>query len=365
MGKKLEQAARVSAAPPATIDAAEAALGSGDFQAALDAVRSLGSPRDRCLRVEVSALLELGELTAAETRANELVELVKLGGNDPLELADALLHLGRARYKASAFPDAAALFSEALEHCDRSPEPSDALRADVLGWRARAYRRMRLWAAGQTDIDLAMGLAREVADDRLTANLAFQASLLAERTGQTLMASVFAEQAKELYEALGDQRSLARILNNLGGLNWLLGRQELAFEHLREAFDIATDVGSTTDAAQAISSLAQVLLGDGQPGPAETAARHALELLAGRDDYLEEQANASLVLGRALLEQGRHDDALASLASAEEGFTKVSASSAIAATLVVRGDVRRRQGALEEAADLYRRAADLTHDYRF
>jgi non-specific serine/threonine protein kinase len=224
---------------------------------------------------------------------------------------------------------------------------------------------MRLWAAAQTDLDLAMGLAREVGDERLTANLAFQASLLAERTGQTLMASVFAEQAKELYESLGDQRSLARILNNLGGLNWLLGRQALAFEHLREALDQATEVGSDTDAAQAISSLAQVLLGDGQPEPAETAARHALDLLNGRDDYREESANAALVLGRALLEQERFDEALETLATAETGFTQVSATSAVAATLVVRGDVRRRQGELEEAADLYRRAADLLHDYRF
>jgi tetratricopeptide (TPR) repeat protein len=365
MGKKLEQAARVSAAEPTSIDAAEAALAAGDFKTALDAVRGLGGPRDRCLHVEISALLELGDISTAETRANELVELVKGNGGDSLELAGALVHLGRARYKASAFPDAAALCSEALEHCDRSDSPSDALRADVLGWRARCYRHMRLWAAAQTDLDLAMGLAREVGDERLTANLAFQASLLAERTGQTLMASVFAEQAKELYESLGDQRSLARILNNLGGLNWLLGRQALAFEHLREAFDLATEVGSDTDAAQAISSLAQVLLGDGQPEPAETAARHALDLLNGRDDYREESANASLVLGRALLEQERFDEALETLATAETGFTQVSATSAVAATLVVRGDVRRRQGELEEAADLYRRAADLLHDYRF
>jgi tetratricopeptide (TPR) repeat protein len=365
MGKKLEQAARASAAQPAAIDAAEAALESGDYQAALDVARALGAPRDRCLRIEISALLELGDLSTAETRANELVELVKASGADPLAHADALVHLGRARYKASAFPDAAALCSEALEHCDRSDAPSDALRADVLGWRARCYRRMRLWAAAQTDVDLAMGLAREVGDDRLTANLAFQASLLAERTGQTLMASVFAEQARELYEELGDTRSLARILNNLGGLNWLLGRQELAFEHLREAFDLATEAGSPTDAAQAISSLAQVLLGDGQPQPAETAARHALELLDGRDDYREELANASLVLGRALSEQERWDEALEALATAEAGFTQVSATSAISAALVVRGDVRRRQGELEEAADLYRRAADLLHDYRF
>ena len=365
MSKKLEQAARVTAAGPAAIEAAEAALGAGDFQAALDGVRGLGAPRDRCLRVEVGALLELGDITAAEARANDLLELVKAGDPNPLEHADALLHLGRARYKASAFPDAAALFSEALEHCDRSAASSDPLRADVLGWRARAYRRMRLWAAAQTDLDLAMALAREAADDRLIANLAFQASLLAERAGQTLMASAYAEQAKELYESLGDRRSLARILNNLGGLNWLLGRQELAFEHLRAAFELATEVGSPTDAAQAISSLAQVLLGDNQPEQAEQAARHALELLEGRPDYLEELANASLVLGRALAEQERWDDALAALASAEERFTQVSATSAVAATLVVRGDVRRRQGELDEAADLYRRAAEALQDFHF
>lgn len=365
MGTKLEQAARVSAAEPAAIDAAEAALASGDFQAALDAVRALGGPRDRCLRVEVSALLELGDVSAAETRATELVELVKTSGSDPAASADATLHLGRARYRAAAFPDAAALFSEALEQCDRSLEPADALRADVLGWRARSYRRMRLWAAAQTDLDLALGLARDLGDDRLTANLSFQSSLLAERTGQTLMASVYAEQARDLYESLGDTRSLARILNNLGGLNWLLGQHEVAFEHLRRAFELATEADSPTDAAQAISSLAHVLLGDGQPEPAETAARHAIELLVGRIDYVEELGNASLVLGRSLLAQERWDEAREALAEAETHFTQVSATSAIAATLVARGDICRRTDELEQAADLYRAAADLLHDYRF
>jgi tetratricopeptide (TPR) repeat protein len=364
MSEVLEQAARATAAAPA-IDGAEAALAAGDFQTALDTVRRKGGPRHRALRIESAALLELGDVAGAEARASDLLELVKTGDADPADEADALLHLGRARYKAAAFADAAALLSQALGSCDQSDRPTAALRADVLGWRSRCYRRMRLWSAAQADIDTAMPIARELADDRLVANLSFQASLLAERTGQTVMAAGLAEQARELYEQLGDRRSLARILNNLGGLNWLLGRTETAFELLRDAFAIATEVESTTDAAQAISSLAQVLLGDGQPEQAEAAARHAVELLDGREDYLEEIGNATLVLGRALVEQDRNDEALEAVLAAEALFTKVSATSALAAALLVRGDIRRADGDVDEAADLYRRAADLLHDHRF
>jgi tetratricopeptide (TPR) repeat protein len=361
---ELEQAARATAAEPTAIDAAEAALESGDFQTALELVRK-GGPRMRCLRVESSALLELGEVASAEKRAEELLELVKGAAGDAIDEADALLHLGRARYKSAAFADAAALLSQALGCCDASTAPSSALRADVLGWRSRCYRRMRLWAAAQADLDVALAPARELGDQRLIANLTFQASLLAERTGQTLMAAGLAEQARELYEQVGDRRSLARILNNLGGLNWLLGRTEVAFELLRDAFDMSTEVGSNTDAAQAISSLAQVLLGDGQPEQAETAARHAIELLDGREDYLEETGNATLVLGRALFAQGKNEDGETAVLEAEAQFTKVSATSAVAAALVVRGDIRRTLGEVDEAADLYRRAADSLHDYRF
>jgi tetratricopeptide (TPR) repeat protein len=365
MSEVLEQAARATAAAPSAIDEAEAALAAGDFQTALDTVRRKGGPRYRALRIESSALLELGDVAAAEARASALLELVKDGDADPADEADALLHLGRARYKAAAFADAAALLSQALGCCDQSELPTAALRADVLGWRSRCYRRLRLWSAAQADLDTAMPVARELADDRLVANLSFPASLLAERTGQTVMAAGLAEQARELYEQLGDRRSLARILNNLGGLNWLLGRTATAFELLREAFAIATEIESTTDAAQAISSLAQVLLGDGQPEQAEAAARHAIELLDGREDYLEEIGNATLVLGRSLVEQERHDEALEAVLAAEQLFTKVSATSALAAALLVRGDIRRAGGDEGEAADLYRGAADLLQDHRF
>ena len=56
-------------------------------------------------------------------------------------------------------------------------------------------------------------------------------------------------------------------------------------------------------------------------------ARHALTLLDGREDRLDEIGNAQLVLGRSLLEQGRLDDAEAAFAQAEATFEKFESAS--------------------------------------
>ena len=82
------------------------------------------------------------------------------------------------------------------------------------------------------------------------------------------------------------------MLNNLGGLNYLLGKPEDAIDYLKRAFSVALEVGSEPDAAQAVSSLAQVHLGAGDWTLAEEQARHALELLEGRPDFLDEVGNA-------------------------------------------------------------------------
>ena len=71
------------------------------------------------------------------------------------------------------------------------------------------------------------------------------------------------------------------------------------------------------DTAYAISSLGQVHLRTGNPELAEPQARHALELLAGRENVLDEIGNVQIVLGRSLLEQGRFDEAAEWLAEAE------------------------------------------------
>ena len=248
---------------------------------------------------------------------------------------------------------------------DRSGIPCDRLRSHILEWRSRCSRRQRDFEAAREDIELALELAERLDDTLTVAHITFQASLVAERDGQWLRARNLAERAKELYEEHGDRQNLGRMLNNLGGLNYLLGKSDDAVSYLKRAFSVALEIGSDADAAQAVSSLAQVHLGAQDWSLAEEQSRHALELLEGRPDFLDEIGNAHIVLGRALLEQGRLDEAEHAFAEAELNLSQLSSASHRAVAWTAQGDLASRRGDDSSAAALYRRAAEALQDVRF
>ena len=71
------------------------------------------------------------------------------------------------------------------------------------------------------------------------------------------------------------------------------------------------------------------------------------------------------MLGRALLEQGRLDEAEETLAEAEDALAQLSSGSHRAAAWVAQGDLAQRRGDDRGAAALYRRAAEALQDFRF
>ena len=123
----------------------------------------------------------------------------------------------------------------------------------------------------------------------------------------------YAERAKTLFEELDDERTVGRLLNNLGGLSLLLGKPHEAIEQLKASFAVAVEVDSQADAGQAVNGLATVHLRLGDWEAAEEHAREALRLLDGREDFLDEIGQAQVVLGRSLLERERFDEAEQSL----------------------------------------------------
>jgi tetratricopeptide (TPR) repeat protein len=319
----------------------------------------------RALVAESSARLYLGELEAALSlaeRARAVSESVELSD---VHRADAMFRLGCVRLRMTNVSVAISSFTLALELCDRSGAPCDRLRADILQWRSRGYQVRRDWDAARGDVERALELAVTSNDERTTAHALFQASLIAERTNQTMLAVYYAEQAKDTYERLGDQSNVGRLLNNLGGLFFLLGRQGEAVESLERAASIAVGLGATANAAQAISSLAQVHLRTGDLPAAEERARYALRLLEGRLDFVGEIGNAQLVLGRALLEQGMFAEAASSFDAADMSFERLGSASHRAAVVVARGDLERARGNCELASDLYRAAAESLQDFHF
>ena len=191
-----------------------------------------------------------------------------------------------------------------------------------------------------------------------------QASLVAEREGRWVLARNYAERAKAYYEELDDRKNVARLLNNLGVIEFELGRAEIGLTRLRESFALSLDYGDE-ELASPLSSLAQVFLKTGDPVSAEENARYALRVLGTREDRLDEVGGTPLVLGRALLDQGRLDEADAVLAEAEGSLVRLSSGAHAAAAGIAQGDLARRRGDDRRAAGFYRRAAETLQDFRF
>jgi tetratricopeptide (TPR) repeat protein len=355
------------------ISQAEAAVAGREFEDALRCIERAGPlPRDadpvlalRALLAGATARSELGRIEEALALLGYAQDLVEGEHFTAVDRANVLFHMGQCRYRLASIPTAVSLFTSALELLRHSELIDDRLRSRIHRWRSRCYRRQNDWEAARADVEIALELSERLDDRGALAHGYFQASIIAERSGQWVLARSHAERAKALYEEQDDRLNVGRLLNNLGGLTFLLGDARKAEGLLREAFSVALEIDSKPDAAQAVSSLAQVHLKTGEVELAEEQARQALSLLDGRVDFLDEQGNALLVLGRALLEQGRLDEAEEALAATDATFEQLSATSQRAAAWTAQAELSIRRGDRDEALRLYRRAAETLQDFRF
>jgi len=307
----------------------------------------------------------LGDLDMARELVAEAATTVRSPLFDAGHRADVLFRRGCIAFLDGDVAEAISLYTRALETHERAPRPSPRLAACIHEWRSRCHQRQQSLDAARRDAERSLDLATELGDDELQARALFQASLVAERQKQWMLARYLAEQALELSERRNDLQSSARILNNLGGIVFLLGDADEAERLLVRAAETAAAAGSTPDEAQATSSLAQVCLRTGRAPDAYAHACEALALLEDRDDFLYERANAELVAARA---QTSLEDAAAAdewLDRAEGSARRLAAPAQRAAVLVARGDLRRACGELDAAADAYRAAAESLQDLHF
>jgi tetratricopeptide (TPR) repeat protein len=338
-----------------------------EFEKVAPSVAATGLPEleVRALSGEATARMREGQVREAVGLLNRARSLSERPEFSDLERADVLYRLGVARYKLSSIQTAINLFDEAMSLAERSELPSDHLRSNILAWRSRCYRRRRDLEAAREDVERALELAEGLNDRETTAHVFFQASIIADREGHWVLARSYAERARAIYEELSDRQNLGRLMNNLGGINFLLGHPDEAISFLKDAFRIHIEIGNEADAAHDVNSLAQVHLRTGDVKRAEEQARQALEMLGDRVDFLDEIGNAQLVLGRALLEQDRLDEAELAFRAAEDAFDQLSSGSHRASAWVAQGDLATKRGDHTNAARLYRNAAEALQDVRF
>ena len=227
------------------------------FREARAGITGLGVPALalRALRGQAWAEIRQGDVGAARTLLGEAHAVAEAPDFTDVDRADLVFLGGVCAYTVSEIEAAVATFEQALDLAERSRLPCDRLRSDIFHWRARCYRRLRDWPAAREDIDRALELADARSDPRQAADALFQASLVAQREGQWLLARRHADESKTLFAQLGDRAAVARLLNNIAGLNHLLGDPETAVTELREAFEIFVDLDLAADAGYVLSSL--------------------------------------------------------------------------------------------------------------
>jgi tetratricopeptide (TPR) repeat protein len=311
----------------------------------------------RLLRGEAWAHIRSGELDAALSLLDEAANLVVTPGFGETDRAEIVFLVGVVRCSESRIADAIVLLDEALVLAETSELPSDQLRSDIFQWRARCHRLNRDWAAAHEDAERALELAAASDDTLRIADALFQASMGAQRDGRYVLARSHAERSLELYEELGDRATVGRLLNNLAGLNHLLGHSERAVELLRDAFEIFLELDLGVEAGYACSSLAEILVEEGAYDEAEELARRALSLLGDRRDHVQEIGTAQVALARALTAQGRLGEAEAWADRADRAFEEAHLPSHRSYAWLARGDVETERGNDRAAADLYRRSA--------
>jgi tetratricopeptide (TPR) repeat protein len=306
-----------------------------------------------------------GHLDVASDLLAHADSIVQSPHFDASDRATILYRTGCVALKRTEVAEAISLFTRALETNARSARPSLLLAADVRNWRSRCYQLRRDWDAAARDAEASLDLATDAGCERSRAHAMFQASLVAERQRQWLLARFHAEQALGIYREHGDMLSAARILNNLGGIDFLLGDIAGAERSFEDAAATAAAAGSDADVAQATSSLAQLLLRTDRPREARDGAHAALALLAGRVDFLAEIGNAQLVVAKSHAAELDAVSASEWLDHAERTFAELDSTSHLAAVWIARGDVARETGDSDGAAELYRHAAEALQDFHF
>ena len=311
------------------------------------------------------AELYRGNLARAEELLAHAEGIARSPRFDAADRAEIMYRRGAVACQRNHAAEAVTLLTRALETNEQAPKPRPLLAARAYEWRARCYVGGRDWEAASRDVERALDLATHAGDDRTRAQALFQASIVAERRGELLVARLNAEQALDLVRREGNALLVSRVLNNLGGIDFLLGNAEAAEEHLLGAIEAADSAGDEASLAQAVNSLAQVYLRTGRPAEARARALRAVELLEHRRDYLDELGNAQLVVARSLIAEDDSAAAGAWIDAAERSADAFGSTSHRAAALVARGDLVRRSGDSDAAADLYRRAAESLQDVHF
>jgi len=340
------------------------AFAHGDVHAAGNLLRRAVAllPKDANQRLALlpelgEVLLELGQFAESRTTVEEALEGARVADNRKVEASARLarllvrLHSGEAGSWSDGALEVTTTVIPLLEQQDAHAELAKAWRLVAMVQQIAG----QLGKAGET-IAKVVDHARRAGDERLIARSALGMTINAVY-GPMPVAQAIAQTEALIASELADRQVQNLIICKISQLHAMNRDYETARTNARAARSVLRDLGQGVRAAQSSLDLAVVELLAGDPAAAERELRPECEMLEGIGETFF-LATMAAMLARAVLEQGRDEEALVLTETAERS----AADDDIDAQIhwrCVRALILARRGAFDEAEALVRKALDL------
>lgn len=226
--------------------------------------------------------------------------------NDPAGEREALWWMGHAGVNVS---DAAVVTEAVARLKSLGSVGHDSLATSYAGFLAADQRILRGDAGGVSDALQAAALQLDSSDPARRALAQFQLCDAYSMAGQSERSQRLCQEADAAFAGLHDDWSRAQALNDEGNNAYAMSQYALAGQFYEQARALYEKVGDHSQALMVGDNLAQVYLKQGRPEQAISLSRASLadERAAGRES---DALNSQYDIARALQAMGKHRDAM-------------------------------------------------------
>jgi serine/threonine protein kinase/tetratricopeptide (TPR) repeat protein len=263
----------------------------------------------RTLHAMAEVPLNQGDLVAAGKLYGEALGIVRNIG-DEHGLGNELLNLGLIACKQGDFARGFEMYSESLSSYRQAGD--QAGMAAAMGNTGNLFREQGKLADALAQFRQVLALSNEIGH-RSSAALAYQAiGLTLADEGELAEASKMFQRALAIQQDMGEKSSFAETLRDMGRVLMQQGDLERARKSFDEALSRQEQLGEIGSAAETRVALGELACNSGRGGEAEQLARAALKAFESQRET-NDLVSAAALLSRALLEQGKTEEAARAL----------------------------------------------------
>jgi eukaryotic-like serine/threonine-protein kinase len=266
----------------------------------------------QCLHDMAEVPINQGDFAAAEKLYSQALGIARAIGNQKGQGRE-LLNLGVISVKKGDLKGARQFYDEALQH-DQESDDASAMAA-VMGDTGILLRIQGKLQDALNHFQKALELSNQVGHRGSSAQAMSAIGDVLLEEGDLPGAYKMYHEAAAIEHEMGRRIIYASSLTQLGWVLRQQGKADAAQQAYRESLSLEEELGNKSDAAETRLALAELDCDSGKGAEAEQLSRAAVETFRA-DAYTDEESLAQSMVSRALLQQGKLDEASSAIAEA-------------------------------------------------